>query len=178
MWESIYLGTPGMAIQSAISEDWFHDEVENFRMGFGKGFLGRAHARDILDEAVSHGMGIYHGTEPIGIVVLREKPTETKSLVVWAYVKPSARNTGAGPVALMRLIDDLFGRYKRIEVDVLQINKSAVALLKKAGFTQEGTRRTAHWMHGDGYNVLPFRMLQKHWKSMKRKKVTYGRNAA
>lgn len=178
MWDTIYLGTPGIAVRTAISEDWFFDEFENYRLGFGKGFLGRAKARDLLERALGNGLGVYRGTEAIGIILIEEKQESSKSVIVWAYIKQPERLTGAGPVALLRLLDDLFGKYKRVEVEVLQINKGAVALLRKAGFTQEGTRRSAHWMHGGGYNVLPFRMLAKHWNQLKRRKVHYGRNAA
>jgi RimJ/RimL family protein N-acetyltransferase len=168
MWKSVHLGTPVVAVKAAIAANWFRDEEENYLMGFGRSFIGQARARDLLGRVLESGLGVYLGTDPVGVIWLHEREPESRSVRMWAYVIPAVRNRGVGPIAVTRLMDDLFEKFKRVEIEVLQVNRPAVELLKKAGFAQEGVRRTAHWMHGAGYNVVPFRMLQRQWKQRKR----------
>ena len=166
----VFLGPVVDAVHHALGEEWFGDEDTNYRMGFGKSFLGKGKAQVMLNDMLSEtAYGIYEGTKPIGFIRIRNGEPDSRTVKLWMFVSPEHRRSGVGEAAMAQALDRVFEKAHRVEVDVLKIHEEGVSFLRSMGFAQEGKREGAHYMHGDAYTVFPFRMLRKHWKKKKRR---------
>lgn len=83
-----------------------------------------------------------------------------------------AWNHGHGTDALNTICDFGFGtlRLERIWLDVYAGNAPARRSYEKAGFSQEGTLRAAHFMRGEFVDVLRMSLLRDEWKALPRPK--------
>lgn len=77
---------------------------------------------------------------------------------------PDARGRGLGLRLLERALDDGFGAgLDRIELEVFASNQRAVALYRRAGFVEEGCRRSARKLDGVCDDILMFGLLRDEW---------------
>jgi len=173
MESRVFLGPVADAVHLALDDEWFADEDMNYRMGFGKGFLGVGKAQSTLGDMLSDiSYGIYKGTSPIGFVRLSHGSPESRTVKLWMFINPKFRRQGIGSAAMEEVLTKVFTEdISRVEIEALKINEQAVSFLRSFGFTQEGKKEGAHYMHGDAYTVFPFRMLKKHWKKRLRLKA-------
>ena len=166
----IWIGPPEIAARGPIDEGWFEDEHLNRLMGHGKGEVGCTKAVEHLADALKLDspyhklLGIYCGTEPVGLFWVEYKgdSKKTAEIHLTASHKPAMRRAfvKAGTELLNRLFSN--GVY-RVEVEPLRINRQMIKLLRHGGFKQEGIKRSAFWMDNNDYDTVLLRMLRREW---------------
>jgi UDP-4-amino-4,6-dideoxy-N-acetyl-beta-L-altrosamine N-acetyltransferase len=94
------------------------------------------------------------------------EPYQRKALLGVYIGEPKSRNQGSGFVASSLLIDYAFQGLdmRKIGLEVLSINHSAIALYEKLGFKKEGTKIGEYFLGGQYLDVLIFGLQRKDWK--------------
>lgn len=170
----IVLGDPRIAAKAAVNEDWFADPEDLRLMGFGK-IAGKATAlhnlRTLMDSNDPNVriMGVYYNGKPVGFVWVVYLGDVTKTVAIHAFAEKGTRGSWAFHLGIKKLLDNLFknGIY-RVEAHPLRINKKMISILKNYGFTQEGIKRSSHWMDGEVHDTVILRMLRREWKEKKK----------
>lgn len=110
---------------------------------------------------------------PMGTADLRDLDYENGSAGFGIVIgEKSEWNQGHGTDALNAMCDFGFGalRLERIELDVYADNARARRSYEKAGFTLEGTLRSAHFSRGEPLDVHRMALLRDEWLSQPRRK--------
>jgi ribosomal-protein-serine acetyltransferase len=78
------------------------------------------------------------------------------------FIHPEFQRQGLGTLVMQHLISHGFNHLNlhRLEAEVISYNQAAMALMKKAGFTQEGCLRQARYFNGSYADILSFGLLR------------------
>ena len=78
------------------------------------------------------------------------------------FIHPEYQRQGIGTLVMQHLISHGFNHLNlhRLEAEVISYNQAAMALMKKAGFTQEGCLRQARYYNGAYADILSFGLLR------------------
>lgn len=107
----------------------------------------------------------------IGMVDYRDLDPLAGSATVGITIGERDRwGRGHGSDALRLLVDHLFGAFRlhRIELDTWSGNERAVRTFIKAGFREEGRRRSAVMVAGKRHDTVLFGMLREEWSDTTR----------
>jgi RimJ/RimL family protein N-acetyltransferase len=74
------------------------------------------------------------------------------------------RGRGLGTALLQRALDEGFGTFERIELEVFASNARAVALYRRLGFVEEGRRRGARKLDDVPDDILIYGLLRDEWR--------------
>ena len=78
------------------------------------------------------------------------------------FIHPEFQRQGLGMLVMQHLISHGFGQLNlhRLEAEVISYNLAATALLRKAGFIEEGRLRQARYYNGAYADILSFGLLR------------------
>jgi RimJ/RimL family protein N-acetyltransferase len=76
------------------------------------------------------------------------------------------RGRGLGTALLQRALDEGFGTFERIELEVFASNARAVALYRRLGFVEEGRRRGARKLDDVPDDILMYGLLRHEWRAI------------
>lgn len=109
-------------------------------------------------------------SEPLGWVSLRIAESDRTSAEVGYSVVRAYRGRGIASEAVAALIDEGFmhARLQRIRAYCLPENLSSRAVLKRSGFSGEGTLPRGATVQGKPVDVLSHALERDHWAALKR----------
>jgi RimJ/RimL family protein N-acetyltransferase len=107
---------------------------------------------------------------PIGHIALVEQDLADGTAEIHLMLDSRYRGQGYGTDALDALVDFAFGELPmhRIETVTHTANTAALAVLAKAGFVQEGVRRSACLHRGRRHDVAVLSLLRDEWEALTR----------
>ena len=108
--------------------------------------------------------------EPVGYTGLQDINYAHGNGVVFIYVKKELRKQGLGirAIALMLDLSFLQLRLHRVTTYVFAHNNPSLALIKRAGFTEEGRMRQACFFNGSFQDLVVVGILKDEWSEPKR----------
>ncbi|NCA87198.1 MAG: N-acetyltransferase [Clostridia bacterium] len=82
------------------------------------------------------------------------------------FIHPEYQHQGIGTMVMQQLISHGFDHLNlhRLEAEVISYNQAAMALMKKAGFVQEGCLRQARYYNGEYFDILSFGLLRQEYR--------------
>lgn len=88
-----------------------------------------------------------------------------ESQFIGYIMHPDYRGKGYCTEAVQIIVDYLFLSKKimRVQAEANPENKSSIRVLEKAGFTYEGTKRKANFMHGRYNDAAMYSILRDEW---------------
>jgi RimJ/RimL family protein N-acetyltransferase len=113
------------------------------------------------------------GDRPIGATDLRDLDLENGNAGFGIVIGEKAEwNKGYGTETLEAICDFGFGqlRLERIYLEVYAPNKAGQRAYQKAGFTEEGTLRHAHFADGQHLDAVIMSLLREEWLALPRAK--------
>ena len=158
---------------------WFND-ADTMRYLAMRAPMGRAAEERWFDSMLERqGKGDYHFViclledgRAIGTIGLHEVDQESGSAAFGIAIGEKAEwDKGYGTDALNAIADFGFGelRLERIYLDVYEQNLRAQRSYEKAGFTTEGTMRSALFKHGRFADVHRMSLLRDEWLALPRR---------
>ncbi|HZK07778.1 MAG TPA: GNAT family protein [Bacteroidales bacterium] len=89
------------------------------------------------------------------------------------FIHPEYQRQGVGTLVMQHLISHGFDHLNlhRLEAEVISYNQAAMALMKKAGFTEEGRLREARYFNGSYVDILSFGLLRKEHQESSKKQI-------
>jgi RimJ/RimL family protein N-acetyltransferase len=143
-------------ISGAMEEKWFEKVVET---------QGTDHYHFVIC--------LIDGERPIGATDLRDLDLENGHAGFGIVIGEKAEwNKGYGTEALQAICDFGFGqlRLERIWLEVYEPNKAGHRAYQKAGFSEEGTFRHAHFLDGQHLDAVVMSLLRDEWLALPRRK--------
>ncbi|MCK9269826.1 MAG: GNAT family protein [Bacteroidales bacterium] len=82
------------------------------------------------------------------------------------FIHPKHQRQGIGTMVIQHLISHGFDHLNlhRLEAEVISYNQAAMALMKRAGFVQEGCLRQARYYNGAYADILSFGLLRQEYR--------------
>ncbi|CAM5446162.1 GNAT family N-acetyltransferase OS=Streptomyces cyaneofuscatus OX=66883 GN=G3I52_31880 PE=4 SV=1 [Streptomyces cyaneofuscatus] len=107
---------------------------------------------------------------PIGHIALTDEDFVDGTAEACLLLAPEHRSNGYGADALAALTDLAFGELPlhRVEAVTHTGNAAALATLKRAGFTQEGVRRSSCLHRGRRHDSALLALLRTEWEAQTR----------
>jgi RimJ/RimL family protein N-acetyltransferase len=107
---------------------------------------------------------------PVGLIGMVKQDLADGTAEVELMLDPRHRGSGWGTDALDALMDLAFGELPlhRIEAMTHTSNAAALGTLAKAGFTQEGVRRSACFHRGRRHDLAVLSLLRAEWEAQPR----------
>ena len=114
-----------LAYKEYVEQTWGWDEA--FQLKFQKENFAEGHTKIIKANGI-----------PIGSVDLKEG--EFSVFISGLYLLPDYQSKGIGSKIINDLFKETKTKNKRLELEVLKVNKRAIKLYKRLGFTMEDRR--------------------------------------
>ncbi|MFD3943373.1 GNAT family N-acetyltransferase [Streptomyces sp. NPDC058579] len=107
---------------------------------------------------------------PIGHIALFDQDLVDGTAEILLMLDPDHRGRGHGVDAVDALVDLAFGELPmhRVQAITHSTNTAALDVLAKAGFVQEGVRRSACLHRGRRYDVAVLALLRDEWQALTR----------
>ncbi|MFF9011432.1 GNAT family N-acetyltransferase [Streptomyces sp. NPDC014870] len=107
---------------------------------------------------------------PIGHIALFDQDLVDGTAEILLMLDPDHRGRGMGTAAVDALVDLAFGELPmhRVQAVTHTTNKAALDVLARAGFVQEGVRRSACLHRGRRYDVAVLALLRGEWQEFTR----------
>lgn len=142
------LGAPFRYIDLSIDERWY------------EGYLnGRANTVRcvVVDEEATNS--------PLALVTLASIDWVSRVCELHIMVAPRCQGQGVGTYAVGTMLQHAFLDLglRRIELSVLADNARARALYEKAGFTEEGVKKSARYKNGLYHDLCIMALLKEDW---------------
>lgn len=139
-------------------EPFIMGAAEELRVSFDvDGLLSDARARLIVED---------RSGRRIGLASIDQLDTHSRLAQIGATIlDPHERGKGFGTDAHRVLVSYLFRHrgLQRLEAFVVAANVAARAVLKRLGFTEEGTLRSRVFAHGSRHDVVALGLLADEW---------------
>lgn len=147
------LGAPFRYIDLAIDEKWY------------EGYLnGRANTVRcvVADEETTNS--------PLALVTLASIDWVSRVCELHIMVAPGCQGQGVGTYAVGAMLQHAFLDLglRRIELSVLADNARARALYAKAGFAEEGVKRSARYKNGSYHDLCIMALLKEDWLNQRK----------
>ncbi|MEU6878780.1 GNAT family protein [Streptomyces sp. NPDC046712] len=107
---------------------------------------------------------------PIGHIALIDQDLVDGTAEIMLMLDPAHRGRGHGVDAVDALVDLAFGELPmhRVQAVTHTTNSAALGVLARAGFVQEGVRRSACLHRGERYDVAVLALLRDEWQALTR----------
>ncbi|MGW1160591.1 GNAT family N-acetyltransferase [Streptomyces sp. NPDC002519] len=107
---------------------------------------------------------------PIGHIALTDQDMVDGTAEIMLMLDPDHRGQGYGADAVDALVDLAFGELPmhRVQAVTHTTNTAALGVLARAGFVQEGVRRSACLHRGRRYDVAVLALLRDEWQALTR----------
>ncbi|MGW3917033.1 GNAT family N-acetyltransferase [Streptomyces sp. NPDC005070] len=107
---------------------------------------------------------------PIGHIALTDQDLVDGTAEIMLMLSPDHRGRGHGTDAVDALVDLAFGELPmhRVQAVTHTTNSAALGVLARAGFVQEGVRRSACLHRGRRYDVAVLALLRDEWQALAR----------
>ncbi|MCT4357888.1 GNAT family N-acetyltransferase [Streptomyces sp. Je 1-79] len=107
---------------------------------------------------------------PIGHIALFDQDLVDGTAEILLMLDPERRSQGYGTDAVDALVDLAFGELPmhRLQAVTHTTNTAALDVLARAGFSQEGIRRSACQHRGRRYDVAVLALLRDEWQALSR----------
>ncbi|MCX5399815.1 GNAT family N-acetyltransferase [Streptomyces sp. NBC_00102] len=107
---------------------------------------------------------------PLGHIALTGQDIVDGSAAIALMLDPAHRGQGYGTAAVDALVDLAFGELPlhRVEAETHTTNTAALGVLAKAGFAQEGVRRSACMHRGRRHDLGLHALLREEWEALTR----------
>ncbi|MFI6062132.1 GNAT family N-acetyltransferase [Streptomyces sp. NPDC051286] len=107
---------------------------------------------------------------PIGHIALTDQDMVDGTAEIMLMLDPDHRGRGYGADAVDALVDFAFGELPmhRVQAVTHTTNTAALDVLARAGFVQEGVRRSACLHRGQRYDVAVLALLRDEWQALTR----------
>ncbi|MEU2119422.1 GNAT family protein [Streptomyces sp. NPDC016459] len=107
---------------------------------------------------------------PIGHTALIDQDLVDGTAEIMLMLDPDHRGRGYGPDAVDALVDLAFGELPmhRVQAVTHTTNTAALGVLARAGFVQEGVRRSSCMHRGRRYDVAVLALLRDEWLALPR----------
>lgn len=118
------------------------------------------------EESAVFAVKLPDGGQIIGIAGFDDIVWENKVATLFIGIgNKNFRGRGYGREALNLLLDYGFNElgFYRIQLNVLEFNRSAIALYERAGFVKEGTLREFVLRDGERYDLHMYGLLKREW---------------
>ncbi|SCF67131.1 Protein N-acetyltransferase, RimJ/RimL family [Streptomyces sp. Ncost-T10-10d] len=154
---------------------WRSDPVAAHEVGFWPRSLSALRERverDRDDQDRDDFLVLLSDGTPIGHIALVDQDIADGTAEVHLLLDSRYRGQGYGTDALDALVDLAFGELPmhRIQAVTHTANTAALTVLAKAGFVQEGVRRSACLHRGRRYDVAVLSLLRDEWEALARPK--------
>ncbi|WP_327241349.1 GNAT family N-acetyltransferase [Streptomyces sp. NBC_01320] len=105
---------------------------------------------------------------PIGHIALTDQDMVDGTAEIMLMLDPDHRGRGYGVDAVDALVDLAFGELpmQRVQAVTHTTNTAALGVLDRAGFVQEGVRRSACLHRGRRYDVAVLALLRDEWQAL------------
>ena len=100
----------------------------------------RKFVKKLQDDATLFYGLVFSGEEPLGVIDLIAIDTEKENADIGLYARPGAK--GAGNLLMGALLKEAFAKraLKKLRAEVFTENKRAIALYRRFGFKEKGTK--------------------------------------
>ncbi|MFD5086917.1 GNAT family N-acetyltransferase [Kitasatospora sp. NPDC058406] len=152
---------------------WRSDPVAAHELGHWPRPLSAVRERieqDIEDSDHDGFLVVLPDGTPVGSAVLADQDMVDGLACVRFLVAPEQRGHGYGAAALDALVDLAFGELPlhRLEAIPHTTNAPGLATLARAGFVQEGVRRSACFHRGRRHDIAMLALLRPDWEARDR----------
>ncbi|MFE7401065.1 GNAT family N-acetyltransferase [Streptomyces sp. NPDC057557] len=175
-WRGRNVGLATVDVDDAeLMHSWRSDPVAAHEIGFWPRSLSALRERverDRDDQDRDDFLVLLSDGTPIGHIALVDQDIADGTAEVHLLLDSRYRGQGYGTDALDALVDLAFGELPmhRIQAVTHTANTAALTVLTKAGFVQEGVRRSACLHRGRRYDVAVLSLLRDEWEALARPK--------
>ncbi|WP_370740873.1 GNAT family N-acetyltransferase [Streptomyces sp. Ncost-T10-10d] len=175
-WRGRNVGLASVDVDDAeLMHSWRSDPVAAHEVGFWPRSLSALRERverDRDDQDRDDFLVLLSDGTPIGHIALVDQDIADGTAEVHLLLDSRYRGQGYGTDALDALVDLAFGELPmhRIQAVTHTANTAALTVLAKAGFVQEGVRRSACLHRGRRYDVAVLSLLRDEWEALARPK--------
>jgi RimJ/RimL family protein N-acetyltransferase len=173
-WPGRTVGLAPLDAEDAeLMHAWRSDPVAVFEIGIWPKPLSRLRdriERDLADSDRDDFLVLLPDGTPVGHIALVEQDIVEGTAEMYLLLDPRHRGHGYGVDAVDALVDMAFGELPmhRLEAFTHTANAPALAVLKAAGFVQEGVRRSACLHRGRRHDVAVWSLLRAEWEGLDR----------
>ncbi|MEV7843586.1 GNAT family protein [Streptomyces cyaneofuscatus] len=173
-WRGEHLAfTPMEPDDAELIQHWRADPVAAQEIGVWPGPLHELHERLVSyveDRTRDDFLILLPDDTPIGHIALTDEDFVDGTAEAYLLLAPEHRSNGYGADALAALTDLAFGELPlhRVEAVTHTGNAAALATLKRAGFTQEGVRRSSCLHRGRRHDSALLALLRTEWEAQTR----------
>lgn len=148
-----------MAMEKEPVSDWTCRPLNPSAKSFGE--LNEKYSRLIENDSAA-AYGIYCGWEFMGQIQVFDYNPRNKSAEIGYYLLPEYRGKGTMEKALTLFVRAVFENtgLNKLTAQTAEFNDCSVKLLKKLGFSLDGTLREHHEKDGKLYSDLIFSILK------------------
>ncbi|MFE5092638.1 GNAT family N-acetyltransferase [Streptomyces sp. NPDC056638] len=175
-WRGRNVGLATVDVDDAeLMHSWRSDAVAAHETGFWPRSLSALRERverDRDDQDRDDFLVLLSDGTPIGHIALVDQDIADGTAEVHLLLDSRYRGQGYGTDALDALVDLAFGELPmhRIQAVTHIANTAALTVLTKAGFVQEGVRRSACLHRGRRYDIAVLSLLRDEWEALARPK--------
>ena len=178
---TVYMRNPTPA-DAPLYSRWRSDAIPMATTGFGhRGPVGVEGAEEVIKNALEKQgkpdwrflFCLLEDDRPVGEVFLMHVDQGNRTAEFGIFIgDPDDWGKGYGTDALQAVCDFGFGRLDlaRIELITRADNAIGIRSYEKAGFTREGTKRSASFNEGRRHDLLVMSLLRDEWEALPRKK--------
>ena len=132
------------------------------------GFLAENARTEAAGSGVSYGL--WCGARLAGVVGIGAIDRDAGTATIGYWLGADFVGRGLATAAVAAVIDHAFGtlRLRRVEITCPADNPRSRAIPERLGFTPEGTRRAALWLHGRPVDDVIYGLLAPEWASRAR----------
>ncbi len=147
---------------------WRSDPVAAHEIGIWPRSLSAVRDRDEHDR--DDFLVLLPDGTPIGHIALTDQDMVDGTAEIMLILDPDHRGQGHGADAVDALVDLAFGELPmhRVQAVTHTTNTAALGVLARAGFVQEGVRRSACLHRGRRYDVAVLALLRDEWQELTR----------
>jgi len=173
-WRGEHLAfTPMEPDDAELIQHWRADPVAAKEIGIWPGPLHDLRERLVSyveDRTRDDFLLLLPDDTPIGHIALTDEDFIDGTAEAYLLLAPEHRSKGYGADALAALTDLAFGELPlhRVEAVTHTDNAASLATLKKAGFTQEGVRRSSCLHRGRRHDNALLALLRTEWEAQTR----------
>ncbi|MDT0491206.1 GNAT family N-acetyltransferase [Streptomyces griseus] len=165
--------TPMEPDDAELIQHWRADPVAAREIGIWPGPLHELHERLASyaeDRTRDDFLVLLPDDTPIGHIALHEEDFVDGTAEAYLLLAPEHRGKGYGADALAALTDLAFGELPlhRVEAVTHTDNAASLATLERAGFTQEGVRRSSCLHRGRRHDNALLALLREEWEAQTR----------
>ncbi|MFD9607547.1 GNAT family N-acetyltransferase [Streptomyces sp. NPDC059970] len=175
-WRGRKIGLAPVDVDDAeLIHSWRSDPVAAHEIGFWPRSLSALRERverDRDDQDRDDFLVLLSDGTPIGHIALVDQDIADGTAEVHLLLDSHYRGQGYGTDALDALVDLAFGELPmhRVQAVTHTANTAALTVLAKAGFVQEGVRRSACLHRGRRYDLAVLSLLRDEWEALARPK--------